>query len=75
VYFINSKEMREHFYYYMPPSNCMENIFGKTNCYPSPYIPFYVGEYEYPRYPSYYPYEPQPSYLPKDVLLKKFNRK
>jgi len=61
----------EGFYYYMPPSNCMENIFGNTNCYPPYAIPFYTGDYFYPLYPMYYPYQPAPSYVPKEVLLNK----
>ncbi len=45
---------KENFYYFYPPSNCMENVFGKTNCYPPFYFPFYSGgDYHYP-YPFYY---------------------
>ena len=61
---------KEGFYYYMSPSNCMENVFGKTNCFPPYVMPFYTGDLFYPLYPSYYPYQPQPSYVPKEVLLR-----
>ncbi|QKF93497.1 hypothetical protein QKU48_gp0039 [Fadolivirus algeromassiliense] len=43
----------ENFYYFMPPSNCMENVFGNMNCYPPYYLPFYTGDYSYP-YPLFY---------------------
>lgn len=44
---------KENFYYFHPPSNCMENVFGKTNCYPPYYFPFYSGDFHYP-YPLFF---------------------
>ena len=71
IIIVINKCNREGFYYYMPPSNCMENVFGNTNCYPQYTLPFYSGYKYYPLYVSYYPYEPSPSYVPKEVLLNK----
>ena len=36
---------RENFYSYYMPSNCIENVFGKINCYPPYYLPFYTWNY------------------------------
>lgn len=73
IYIVMNEYKKEPFYYFMPPSNCMETAFGKTNCYPPPIVPFYTGDLFYPMYPHYYPYYPAPAYLPpkKLVLAKK----
>lgn len=47
------KSKKENFYYFMPPSNCMETVFGNTKCYPPFYFPFYSADYFYP-YPLFY---------------------
>ena len=67
----------ETFYTYYPPSNCMENVFGNTTCYPPGFYPFYNGSYFWPFYqywssPYYYksPYRPI-----RNKKIIKINRK
>ena len=42
------KSKTENFYHYYPPSNCMENVFGKTKCYLPYNLPFYAADYFLP---------------------------
>lgn len=37
-----NKLIKEPFYSYFPPSNCMENVFGQMSCYPPFYFSFYL---------------------------------
>ena len=64
----------EPFYYY-PPSNCMQNIFGNTTCYPPGYYPFYSPNYLWPFYPYWYsPYYYKSPYWPlekKKIIVKR----
>ena len=53
-----NKKIKEGFYYY-PPSNCSEDVFGKTTCYPL-YPPYLYPHYE-PIRPSYRQY-----YVPRN---------
>lgn len=41
----NIKNIKEGFYYYYPPSNCMQNVFGNINCFPPFYFPFYFNSF------------------------------
>lgn len=58
----------EPFYNYYPPSNCMENVFGKTTCFPPGYYPFYNASYYWPFFPyNYSPYYYKTPYKPLRV--------
>ena len=65
----------EPFYNYYPPSNCMDNVYGKTTCYPPGYYPFYTPDYFWPFYPyAYSSYYYKAPYWPKrkhKVIIKK----
>jgi hypothetical protein len=66
----------EPFYSYYPPSNCMQNVFGKTTCFPPNFYPFYNASYFWPFYPYWYsPYYYKSSYRPikkhKVIKIKK----
>ena len=55
----------ESFYTYFPPSNCMENVFGSTTCFPPGFYPFYNSEFYWPFYPYWYsPYYYKTPYKP-----------
>jgi hypothetical protein len=41
IFMSYNKQIKEAFYSYYPPSNCMETVFGKLVCYPPYYFPFY----------------------------------
>ena len=43
IFILFGKKIREGFYHYYAPSNCMETVFGNTVCYPPYYFPFFTG--------------------------------